>query len=246
MRTLPVMEIFGPTIQGEGLLIGQKTMFLRTGGCDYSCAWCDSAFTWNGSEKATQMTAQQVFDELLAIGGNNFRHVTISGGNPLLIGDAMSELLDLLQAAGYQTSIETQGTKWQDWLTRIDEITISPKPPSSGMVLTSERKDKLMDMLQKLQAASGLAYSVKIVVFDDTDFDFAKQLFSELDDVLPRGAKYMQAGNSNLADSDIPVHVTALEKLEWLFDKVLQDPQLNDVKPLPQLHTLIWGNKRRT
>ncbi|MDA5453815.1 7-carboxy-7-deazaguanine synthase QueE, partial [Streptococcus thermophilus] len=47
---LPVLEIFGPTFQGEGRAIGQKTMFVRTAGCDYHCDWCDSAFTWDGSE----------------------------------------------------------------------------------------------------------------------------------------------------------------------------------------------------
>lgn len=41
-KKMPIMEIFGPTIQGEGLVIGRKTMFVRTGGCDYSCSWCDS------------------------------------------------------------------------------------------------------------------------------------------------------------------------------------------------------------
>ena len=44
MSKIPVLEIFGPTIQGEGMVVGQKTMFIRTAGCDYSCAWCDSAF----------------------------------------------------------------------------------------------------------------------------------------------------------------------------------------------------------
>lgn len=48
---IPVMEIFGPTVQGEGMVIGQKTMFVRTAGCDYRCSWCDSAFTWDGSGK---------------------------------------------------------------------------------------------------------------------------------------------------------------------------------------------------
>ncbi|MED4958776.1 7-carboxy-7-deazaguanine synthase QueE, partial [Paenibacillus macerans] len=48
---IPVLEVFGPTVQGEGMVIGQKTMFVRTAGCDYRCVWCDSAFTWDGSAK---------------------------------------------------------------------------------------------------------------------------------------------------------------------------------------------------
>ncbi len=80
MSKLPVMEIFGPTIQGEGMVIGQKTMFVRTAGCDYSCSWCDSAFTWDGTGKhlIKQMDANEIWSELKAIGGNGFSFVTIS------------------------------------------------------------------------------------------------------------------------------------------------------------------------
>jgi 7-carboxy-7-deazaguanine synthase len=41
-RTYPVVEVFGPTIQGEGALAGLPTLFVRFGGCDYRCSWCDS------------------------------------------------------------------------------------------------------------------------------------------------------------------------------------------------------------
>src|SRR5574342_235398 len=84
---IPVMEIFGPTIQGEGAVIGQKTMFVRTAGCDYYCSWCDSAFTWDGSGKndIRMMEAEEVWQELKEIGGERFSFVTISGGNPALL-----------------------------------------------------------------------------------------------------------------------------------------------------------------
>lgn len=78
--TIPVLEIFGPTIQGEGMVIGQKTMFVRTAGCDYSCSWCDSKFTWDGSEKnIRKMNAKEILDALIEEGGDRFGHVTISG-----------------------------------------------------------------------------------------------------------------------------------------------------------------------
>src|SRR5699024_6546942 len=84
---VPVMEIFGPTIQGEGMVIGQKTMFVRTAGCDYACSWCDSKFTWDGSEKdqITMMSAEGIIDELDRIAKGRYQHVTISGGNPGLL-----------------------------------------------------------------------------------------------------------------------------------------------------------------
>ena len=75
--TLPILEIFGPTFQGEGRAIGQKTMFVRTGGCDYHCAWCDSAFTWDGSEKPRRMTADEVIAALDQLG--QYDYVTLSG-----------------------------------------------------------------------------------------------------------------------------------------------------------------------
>ena len=95
-KKMPIMEIFGPTIQGEGMVIGRKTMFVRTGGCDYSCSWCDSAFTWNGEEKARVLSAREVYDEIEEIGYidnvRNFNHVTITGGNPALINKSMNDL----------------------------------------------------------------------------------------------------------------------------------------------------------
>ena len=79
---IPVLEVFGPTFQGEGRAIGQKTMVVRTAGCDYRCAWCDSAFTWDGSEKPDMLSAEEVIERLDALG--TYDYVTISGGNPLL------------------------------------------------------------------------------------------------------------------------------------------------------------------
>ena len=92
---IPVLEIFGPTIQGEGRVIGRKTMFVRTAGCDYRCSWCDSAFTWDGSAKddIELLTAQEIYERLKEIGGNQFDHVTISGGNPELI-TVFQDLID--------------------------------------------------------------------------------------------------------------------------------------------------------
>ena len=95
---IPVLEIFGPTIQGEGRVIGRKTMFVRTAGCDYRCSWCDSAFTWDGSAKddIELLTAQDIYDRLKEIGGNQFDRVTISGGNPALI-KGIQDLVDLFE-----------------------------------------------------------------------------------------------------------------------------------------------------
>ncbi|EJS61395.1 TPA: 7-carboxy-7-deazaguanine synthase QueE [Bacillus thuringiensis] len=236
MSKIPVLEIFGPTIQGEGMVVGQKTMFIRTAGCDYSCAWCDSAFTWDGSAKdqIRQMTPEDIWDELVAIGGEKFSHVTISGGNPALLKN-IEFLLSILKENGMRTAIETQGSKWQDWLLQIDEVTISPKPPSSTMKTDFQKLDAI---IQKL---AGKDISLKVVVFDDHDFEYAVKMHER----YPGVPFFLQVGNDDTKTVDDAMLIKKLlDKYEWLIDKAVNCKEMNDAKVLPQLHALVWGNKR--
>lgn len=238
---MPIMEIFGPTIQGEGMVVGRKTMFIRTGGCDYSCSWCDSAFTWNGEEKATMMTAQTVFDQLKEVGGDNFNHVTISGGNPALIGTAMAELIDLLHENRIQVGLETQGSKWQGWMDMIDDLTISPKPPSSGMSTDfTVLRNILGELWLEKEYRGKYFYSLKVVVFDDVDFEYARDIHQR----YPHVPFYLSVGNEDAKEQG-DISERLLQKLDWLWGKVLADPTMNDARPLPQLHTLVWANRRK-
>lgn len=240
MKKIPVLEIFGPTIQGEGMVIGQKTMFVRTAGCDYSCSWCDSAFTWDGSAKndIRQMTAEEIWSELTELGGNRFSHVTISGGNPALLAN-LDDFVHLLKEKGKKIAIETQGSKYQAWLKSIDDLTISPKPPSSGMKTDFTKLDEIINTLTNSNKHNSL--SLKVVVFHTEDLSFAKCVHLR----YPEIPFYLQVGNENVhtAETDRLVQ-TLLEKYEWLIDQVIEDSQLNNVRVLPQLHTLVWGNKR--
>jgi 7-carboxy-7-deazaguanine synthase len=239
-KTIPVLEIFGPTIQGEGMVIGQKTMFVRTAGCDYSCCWCDSAFTWDGSAKdeIQQMTAEEVWQRLIELGGDRFNHVTISGGNPALI-KALDELIFLLKEKHIRVALETQGSRWQDWFLEIDDLTISPKPPSSGMDTDFAFLDSI---IEKLKESRRINYvSLKVVVFDDQDFEYAKMVHQRYPDI----PFYLQAGNEDVKElNDFTLRTKLLEKLEWLIEKTVQTSEMNDVRVLPQLHALVWGNKR--
>ncbi|ASJ55381.1 7-carboxy-7-deazaguanine synthase QueE [Brevibacillus formosus] len=236
---IPVLEIFGPTIQGEGMVIGQKTMFVRTAGCDYRCNWCDSAFTWDGSarDEIRQMSPEAVWEELTRLGGDRFSHVTISGGNPALLA-GIGDLIALLKEHGIRTAVETQGSKWQPWLPLIDDITISPKPPSSGMETDFQALDRIVHELLE-QKHPGL--SLKVVVFDDADFAYARTIHQR----FPEVPFYLQPGNSDLTDADTPrLRDKLLESFEWLIDQAMATPDMNDAKVLPQLHALVWGNKR--
>ncbi|MEC5188364.1 7-carboxy-7-deazaguanine synthase [Geobacillus thermodenitrificans] len=240
-RTIPVLEIFGPTIQGEGMVIGQKTMFVRTAGCDYRCRWCDSAFTWDGSakEEIEQLTAEDIWQRLEAIGGRRFRHVTISGGNPLLLA-ALGELVALLHEKGVQVAVETQGSRWQDWLLDVDDVTISPKPPSSGMDTDWAMLDSIIRKLLTDQNRTRRV-SLKVVVFDEADLAYAKEVHRR----YPGVPFYLQIGNADVEALDTnALRMKLFDQLDWLVERVAQSDELNDVHVLPQLHTLLWGTKR--
>lgn len=200
---IPVLEIFGPTFQGEGRAIGQKTMFVRTAVCDYHCAWCDSVFTWDGSEKPKRMTANEIIAELDKLG--SYDYVTLSGGNPCLLGAKanMGELVVKLKARGVALGIETQGSRWQTWLKDIDQVTF------------------------------------KIPIFNDEDLTFAKMIQKRYQpDVL-----YLSAGNPEPHASGNIVEAQ-LNRLRQLWETVAADTEWKSVRVLPQLHTLLYDNKR--
>jgi 7-carboxy-7-deazaguanine synthase len=239
MSKIPVMEIFGPTIQGEGMVIGQKTMFVRTAGCDYSCSWCDSSFTWDGTGKELirQMDAEEIWNELKAIGGEGFSFVTISGGNPALLKN-LDKLISLLKKENIKLCLETQGSRWQDWFYSIDQLTISPKPPSSGMITDFEILD---DIFEKLSDRFTHQVSLKVVIFNENDFEYSKKVMNR----YPGIPLYLQAGNENLSAANNEEFLSEqLKKYSWLIEKAMLDDDMKEVRVLPQLHTFVWGNKR--
>ncbi|MEC2073654.1 7-carboxy-7-deazaguanine synthase QueE [Alkalihalophilus marmarensis] len=234
MKKIPVMEIFGPTIQGEGMVIGQKTMFVRTGGCDYRCSWCDSAFTWDGTGKSNLMTAEEIIKQLKEIGGDRFSHVTISGGNPA-IHQGIGKLVSSLKSLGIKTAVETQGSLWQEWMMEVSDVTISPKPPSSKMETDYDKLDYYIVRLKDQHV------SMKVVVFNEEDLEYAKHIHER----YPEIPMYLQVGNDEVESVENDSLIShLLDRYEWLIDQAVASETLNDVKVLPQLHTLVWGNKR--
>lgn len=240
MSKIPVLEIFGPTIQGEGMVIGQKTMFVRTAGCDYSCSWCDSSFTWDGSgkEDTKMMNAEEIWEELKRLGGEGFSFVTISGGNPALLKN-IDCLIELLKENHIKVCLETQGSKWQDWFLAIDELTISPKPPSSGMETDFTVLDSIIKRLESNDSAKHV--SLKVVIFDEQDYEYAKRVYER----YPNVPFFLQVGNDDITTTDNQKLIRRmLNKYDWLINKVIADHEFTNVKVLPQLHTYLWGNKR--
>jgi 7-carboxy-7-deazaguanine synthase len=230
-----VAEIFGPTIQGEGALIGRQTHFIRFGGCDYRCSWCDSMYAVDENEvaKLPRLSIDEIMVGVQTLPGNP-EWVTLSGGNPALFD--LLDLVNLLQDNDYMVGVETQGTVFKDWLQRVDLVTVSPKPPSSGNVTTL---DVLDPFLWKL-GGRNTRTAIKIVVFNDEDYEYARNIFAYFPpDPYER---WVQVGNPVVTGQSQTQEL--LDRLRWLSEKIVKDDEMWGVCVTPQLHTLIWGNQR--
>src|SRR5436190_6703748 len=109
-KTLPVIEIFGPTIQGEGAEAGLPTHFVRLGGCDFRCTWCDTMYAVDPAAvraNSVRMSTEAIVEQIAALDGSP-AWVTLSGGNPAL--HHVGPLVDSLHASGYLVATETQGS----------------------------------------------------------------------------------------------------------------------------------------
>jgi 7-carboxy-7-deazaguanine synthase len=237
-NTIRVNEIFGPTIQGEGALIGQPTVFVRTGGCDYRCSWCD---TLHAVESAYRddwlpMTPEAIMMQIEILSGGQPLTVSLSGGNPAI--QPLGHLIEIGKKEGYRFALETQGSIARDWFEKLDVMTLSPKPPSSRMDMDWQR------LADCVEAAGHKTKTVlKVVVFDDLDYVFARDVASR----YPELQLYLQPGNHtppSPEEEDSTIDMAGvMDRMRWLVDKVTSD-QLYSATVLPQLHTLIWGNLR--
>lgn len=148
-RPLVVSEIFGPTLQGEGPSAGTPCVFLRLGGCNLSCRWCDTPYTWDWTgisdearergegwrarDELSPRPVPVVAAQLTAAAGDAVRLLVVSGGEPLQQGDRLAPLVDHLGDA-WQVEVETNGTlpPPDDLLERVTRWNVSPKLAHSG------------------------------------------------------------------------------------------------------------------
>ncbi len=233
MSDIVVSEIFGPTIQGEGALIGMPTVFVRTGGCDFHCCWCDTLYAVEKRfrDQWSKMGPQQVLEKIQALSGDTPLLVTLSGGNPAL--QPLGTLIDLGKDLGYRFALETQGSVDQAWFDKLDVLTISPKPPSSG---THFWPDKLRACIEA--AGDQTELGLKIVIADEADLQWAHQRHLE----YPRIPLILQPCNTTIGETLADPGVLE-EKLRWLVESVNRQ-RWYEMRVLPQLHVLLWGNQR--
>lgn len=140
MTRLRIQERF-VSVQGEGVLVGVPSSFVRVSGCNLRCAWCDTPRTsWAAEGEPVEL------DELVRWCASGPRHVVLTGGEPMLFG-AAAQLSQRLRAAGHHLTVESAGTVWCEGL-EADLLSLSPKLAHSTPWTRAEQlgKPKLATM----------------------------------------------------------------------------------------------------
>lgn len=257
-KKIPLMEMFGPTIQGEGAVIGQQTYFMRFGLCDYKCTMCDSMHAVDPRQvnaNAQWLTQEEILDAFTQkyVQGSA-KCVTLSGGNPCI--HDLSVLVGALKRLGFKVVVETQGTFTPGWLSQCDVITVSPKGPGMGEHTLFHQLDKFMTYIM---SANPTTVNMKIVVFDQRDLEFAKMIYEryghqDIPFYLSLGNPYPPESPSaqELLDESVfdavPFDTKLLNRLitnyKTLWEDIQKDDILSKMRFLPQWHVFVWGNEK--
>lgn len=233
--SIMIAEIFGPTIQGEGPLIGLPSIFVRTAGCNDRCLWCDSPHAvlpdYRGEWR--RMTAGEVLAAVGRCARNRPALVTLTGGNPAL--HDLRQLIADGAAAGHRFALETQGNVAKPWFAALDWLVLSPKPPSAGLDFDAAALAACVSA-----AGSTTVVALKFPILDDGDYRFARGVA----DALPHLPAYLQPVNPYPAEGGDAARLPdLLDRLRWLMERLAAD-DWPAARVLPQLHLLAWGSRR--
>lgn len=186
VKLLPIMEEFY-SLQGEGYQTGKPAYFLRVGGCDVGCFFCDVKESWD-AEKHTLTSTDEVVERIM---GNPSKSVVVTGGEPLLYN--MDYLCQQLHNQQIALFLETSGSEklsgsW-DW------ICLSPKKNAAPR-----------------QEFFAIANELKVIIFDESDFLWAEENARK---VGPNTMLFLQPEWSNSAKMMQSIVDYALQHPRW-------------------------------
>ena len=219
---MKINEIFY-SIQGEGIYMGLPMAFVRVTGCNLRCNWCDTQYAYSEGQ---ELSIDQIIDRLKSY---PTKRVCLTGGEPMA-QDEILNLINQLLSSGYKIYLETNGSISLTELPKSEalKISIDIKCPSTG-----ESKKMDFSNLGLLNEGDQL----KFIINDQEDFNYAKEVLKKypISDkcsiiFTPCDQKYLGTSKDGLT----------LQKLaEWVLREGLS------VHVLPQLHKLIWPDKKR-
>jgi 7-carboxy-7-deazaguanine synthase len=225
---MKISEIFY-SIQGEGILAGVPSVFVRTTGCNLRCTWCDTPYTsWN--PEGRDYSLDEIVSEARGVGA---KHTVVTGGEPM-IADGIVELTHRLKESGLHITIETAGTVHKDVV--CDLMSISPKlanstPHEREGGRWAAQHDRLRyqpDVLKKL--TSEFEYQLKFVVSVPQDLVEIQTMFKEIG--ADRSRVVLMAEGTDAE--------TIRERAAWITEIC----KCEGFRYSPRLHIDLWGNRR--
>ena len=223
-----IAEIFY-SLQGEGVLVGTPSVFVRTSGCNLRCVWCDTPYTsWapEGEQLSVEEIAARVEDFPA-------RHVVLTGGEPM-IASGIVDLTAALRQAGRHITIETAGTVWAP--VECDLMSVSPKlanstPHTRGEGRWAARHERLRyqpEVLRKLIGA--YTYQMKFVIQRPEDLAEIQRMVAETG-ASPERVVLMAEGTEAAA---------LKERGRWVAEICKRE----GYRYTPRLHIELWGARR--
>ncbi len=218
------------SIQGEGLLAGVPSVFVRLSGCPLRCRWCDTKYSWDSSDGE-----DVVLDEIQAlVQARNCDYVVITGGEPLIQAE-LGDLVKLLKETNKHVTIETAGISFVPDLS-CDLMSISPKlsnsiPDDNKLAEVHNRLRLNVEALRKL--VSNYAYQLKFVVDSPEDIAEIQETIEEI-------------GGLDRAKIMLMPQSTGREEYIEKSAMVAELSKQTGFVFCPRLQILLWDNERGT
>ncbi|MFQ5851150.1 MAG: 7-carboxy-7-deazaguanine synthase QueE [Candidatus Binatia bacterium] len=226
-----VAEIFY-SIQGEGMLVGTPSVFVRTSGCNLRCAWCDTPYTsWEA--KGRQWRLREILAELRK---HPTSCVVVTGGEPLLAGE-IEELTARLKREGYHITIETAATIFKPVV--CDLISMSPKLSNStprrreGGRFARMHEDHRLNLGVVQRFMDQYDYQLKFVVQRKKDFAEIQGILGSLTNVEPARVVIMAQGRTKKELRD---------RAPWIVEMC----KARGFRYTPRLQIDLYGKRRGT
>jgi 7-carboxy-7-deazaguanine synthase len=225
---MKISEIFY-SIQGEGMLAGVPSVFVRTSGCNLRCVWCDTPYT-SWSPEGTDMSVAEVREAVLQYPA---RHAVITGGEPMIAPDII-RLTETIRQLALHVTVETAGTVYHP--VACDLMSISPKLANSTPLEREGGKwapqhDRLRyqpDVLRQLM--SEYEYQLKFVVASPEDMNEIAKILADVSADRSR-VVLMPEGTT-------PEAIRG--RADWLTEICKQE----GFRYCSRLHIDLWGNRR--
>jgi 7-carboxy-7-deazaguanine synthase len=225
---MKIAEIFY-SVQGEGVLVGVPSVFVRVSGCNLRCEWCDTPYT-SWTPEGESMDVDAIASRVRTFPA---QHVVITGGEPMLFPDTV-ELTKRLRDSGLHITVETAGTVYQP--VACDLMSISPKlanstPRTRADGRWADRHESLRYQPAVLRRLIGdYDYQLKFVIAAPEDLDEAKQMVAAIGADRPRVLLMAEGVDA----------ATLAERGRWLVEICKSE----GFRYTPRLHVDLWGAVR--